>query len=183
MSGSPVAVLLSVLLAGFLRASSAAQEVIAMEQQLQRVAFRNSGTTHKADRYSWQLIEPTGGQTFYCERPTTHSIVCNCRVSHAAMLPIVSQLPAWADTLGFGVLQTWNHRTYQRCTMCGRSGRARRATQIAVAATNFSCRLGRHQHRHHRPPARSCLRPTPTISLATTRAVSRSCPVGRLSVL
>ena len=38
-------------------------------QQLQRVAFRNSGTTRKGDRYSWQLIEPTGGQKFYYLEP------------------------------------------------------------------------------------------------------------------
>ena len=36
---------------------------------LDRIAFRNSGTTRKSDRYTWELIEPTGNQHFYYLEP------------------------------------------------------------------------------------------------------------------
>ena len=49
--------------------ASSSVDGAAMIDQLQRVVFHNSGTTHKADRYSWQLIEPTGGQQFYYLEP------------------------------------------------------------------------------------------------------------------
>ena len=33
------------------------------------IAFRNSGTTRKSDRYTWELSEPTGDQHFYYLEP------------------------------------------------------------------------------------------------------------------
>jgi hypothetical protein len=66
MGGFPVPAVLVALLAGAHVTSTAATTI---SQLLQRVAFRNSGTTHKTDRYSWQLINPTGGQQFYYLEP------------------------------------------------------------------------------------------------------------------
>ena len=36
-------------------------------EALSRVRFLNNGTTTKADRYSWQLIQPTAGNFYYLE--------------------------------------------------------------------------------------------------------------------
>ena len=64
--------LLPPLLLGALAATAASaqpQATPALGELLRRVAFRNSGTTQRTDRYSWQLIQPTGEQTFYYLEP------------------------------------------------------------------------------------------------------------------